>query len=264
MKYCEVGSEGTFKSIKDRESGSYVVFRNFIELSKVKSEDKMTMNIIGFINSGCKKSCGSHIGTLLLETEGHDTVEVNIDSKKPRFFCESIGYTKVAEGAYVEVTKPANLFWVQLLVFLMFFLEIYSVIQEDFTSMQEVGTRIVEDVVDFSGNPNKSNPNTNEGNITFAGYNSLYVDDNSPIVYLMNPDVNDVYFTYVVRDAATGYILLPETGLIEPGKAYAWNVKETLSVGEYTVYFEVNTFEMNDVQTACAPARLSNIALSVH
>ena len=100
--------------------------------------------------------------------------------------------------------------------------------------------------------------------ILFAGYSNIYATADSPYILLENMEYNDVYFTYEIIREDTNEVILEETGLIQPGKAYPWNAKETLDVGEYKVTFKIRTYEATEEQAEQTPVIMDNITLTIY
>lgn len=131
---------------------------------------------------------------------------------------------------------------------------------------QENGNRELADTIISDGHVSNDgfSPDKAVDHILFAGYSNIYATEDSPYILLENMEYNDVYFTYEVVREDTNEVILEETGLIQPGKAYPWNAKEVFDVGEYKVTFKIRTYEATEEQAEQTPVIMDNITLTIY
>lgn len=106
-----------------------------------------------------------------------------------------------------------------------------------------------------------SEPTSEVEMIDFAGYDNVTVTADSPYVLLQNPETNDVYFSYVVKDASGNEIMT--TDLIPPGKALQWNPRKDLGGGAHTVNMHVDTYDMQDTSIPYNAMNYDDVKITV-
>lgn len=230
-----------------------LVYKNYSildeeQFQKIKENNK-ELSICGY--TSFKKDKGKKDVLTIKDIDGnvHD-VEVN----EKHTAANSIkGYVLTGQNGYIVVEYKS--FKTILLIILLL---LFVVIPVAFASVPLVttiiqlfnkskvpipnipGKEIAENVISIQ---DKGTYVPEQEMIAFVGTNSMWASKDEPYVYLQNPEENDVGFTYTVTNHNTGEILLEETGLIPPGKAYAWEVYESL--GETTIVdFLVNTYDL--------------------
>lgn len=95
--------------------------------------------------------------------------------------------------------------------------------------------------------------------IEFVGYEKITVSEDNPIVELINPYGNTVFFKYSVYAENT---LICTTDLIPQGKSIKWNAFQALKQagyssadGEIEITFYISTYDIN-TQQPCNPAQV--------
>lgn len=89
--------------------------------------------------------------------------------------------------------------------------------------------------------PDNPSMDTLEELIEIPGIDKTIITDDSPYLYLVNPERNSVYFRYLVRLNET---ILYETESIPPGKMIKVNGYDILKQGSYDLVFEITTFDL--------------------
>lgn len=196
-----------------------------------------------------------------------------IVNKKQGKLSHLIGYIKVDEDMYIGVYKRILFFWwlfiptVLLLLILLIVVIFISIINIDSSHETDSNKpdKQIADTVKSDGNVTNNDlfiPDT--GSIEFAGYDLVYAAEESKIILLENPKVNDVYFTYTITDNNDGKVLLEETDLIPPGTALEWNAWDIVPSGEYTITMHIRTYDMNDTSIMYTPAIMDNVTLKIY
>ena len=118
----------------------------------------------------------------------------------------------------------------------------------------------IADTEDWDGSMprNGRDSEADSGSIEIPGYANLYVSKADPDIALVNPDSNDVYFTYtVVEDNKTIY----ETDAIPPGKMVKMPAGSLLSAGEHDIVLKINCFDV-ETEESCNGAD-QNVKITV-
>lgn len=152
-----------------------------------------------------------------------------------------LGYVKVKDGGYIGIYKKRKLF----ILLLLFLLLLFGILAYRYTDAPEGVKKELgfADTVDSDGVvTNGDRHESSDEMIKFAGYDFVYASEEEPYILLENPESNDVYFTYTILDNLDGSVVLEETGLIGPGKAFQWDAKSVLPEGEHNVTFYVHTY----------------------
>ena len=74
------------------------------------------------------------------------------------------------------------------------------------------------------------------------GFGEIYIDSQSPDIYLINPESNDVYLSFVV---ACEDEKLYESGLITPGKMDTFDVYGCLDAGKHNLVYSISSYDIN-------------------
>ena len=85
--------------------------------------------------------------------------------------------------------------------------------------------------------------NSDEDSYTeIMGFGEIYIDSYSPDIYLINPETNDVYLSFVV---ACEDEQLYESGLITPGKMDTFDVYSCLDAGKHNLVYSISSYDIN-------------------
>lgn len=95
--------------------------------------------------------------------------------------------------------------------------------------------------------------------IEIPGYAELYANAENPNIQLVNPDLNTVYFKYIIYENEK---IIHETDLIRPGEKLDWNAYNDLTAGQHQVNMVINTFDIN-TQAPCNGAK-QNVSITIY
>lgn len=196
-----------------------------------------------FSDLGKKKGCSDHI----LEGIGF-TAAASAYKKKQSWFRYVIGYVPVTDGGqedgFVRILGTA---WYKLLIILfavlvsltIFIGGIWFAKQDEVPGLDKTAVSYHMDGV----------RNTDSTSIMLPGIHEINAKENEAHVKaaLINPEGNDCYFKYIITLSDTDEMLY-SSGLIAPGKAVMeFDLKRTLSVGEYPIRVRVETTDIKNL-----------------
>lgn len=207
--------------------------------------------IVGYIVCKNKGVALENVNEAALQLVSEKETYFRIPVRKKR--CAFIrGWLPVEEG-YVGVLSYRPLIVILAILIMLAFLFLVSLRNTTVSSeIREVADTVTTIVGSSEGNDS----------IEYAGYDVITVQEGS-CAYLKNPEYNDVWFTYSVIRTDTGEVILPETGLIEPGTYYPWDIRSSLETGEYSVSLLIRTFNMEDQSIEYSPVSLENVTIKI-
>lgn len=160
------------------------------------------------------------------------------------------GYIKVGENTYISIIKTNFLLIfipIGIIGLLLVGLSISGIINPPNPNIDPDTTESLEIETGEDISFEEPSEEATQENITIPGYANLYVTGEYPEIHLINPEGNTVYFRYIIKN---GEEVLHETKAIEPNKMVRVNLKELLPVGEYTLTFVIETFDL-ETQAGC-------------
>lgn len=74
-------------------------------------------------------------------------------------------------------------------------------------------------------------------------YKAFKVSTDEPYIYLGNPDINDVYFGYAIRNE-DGSVLYETDAVVEPGRAFEIDLRGMLEPGEHRLSIDISSYDL--------------------
>lgn len=176
---------------------------------------------------------------------------------KPKPFCY-IQYAYLDDNTQIGIETSI----LPILIFLLLIIIFLAAHSPKSTNEDTISNKTVGDFAEIKDDINRHVEKEDEY-IEFAGYSNTYVSKEKPSIQLINMESNDVYLTYTVYNAQNDEVLVDETDLIPPGKAFEWNAKEQLKTGDYDLYFVVKAYAADDQFTKLNEVTNDNIHLQV-
>ena len=168
----------------------------------------------------------------------------------------TIGYICVGDDKYIRIAKrPTALLLLLIPILCVSFFFLINTASPDVSSPKTEGVDSLGDI------KNGKISQAGQGEIEMVGYSEISVSSKNPTVELINPSSNDVYFKYIIKDKKEGETVF-ESELIQPGKAYLWDVRSALSTGKYTLDFYIQTFDVETLSN-CEGACIKNVIVKV-
>ena len=221
------------------------------EFKKIEKKEKPT--IIGSIK--IKETNKKNCDVISIKSHGK---EINFELLEKT---EKVkGYVKVDDNAYVSIEKKSLLFILLLIILIGLLLvsfkvitkyELFGIGSSNSNSNVTVNNQGVdlefEEGEDIKENSNSTEEKVEQESIAIPGYVNVQISDTKPEVSLSNPKGNTVYMKYTLKE---GNKVIYTTKAFAPGKMVKVNLKKLLSVGEHTITFIIETYDI-ETQAPC-------------
>ena len=247
MKYTINQIENNYKKHFKKK---YLEF-DFIPANKIEKVLNENSIILGSIR--LKETNKTNCDLVVVESNNreYNFEIINVDEnttdkdKRKSKSKKSFGYLLVGDNTYVEIIKPRTLLipLLALIGVVGIFFVFFAIIPKEDTPEKPDNPFEVEEGDDWDGNmpQNGETTQTDQESITIPGYANLFVSEDQPNIYLINPDENSVYLKYTIKE---GDEVVYETKAIENGKQVAVNMNELLSKGEHNLTFIISSYDI--------------------
>lgn len=182
------------------------------------------------------------VTTLRSKRKNEDTDTLNEKyAVKDHLFGYTLGYIQVDEESYIRYKTRLPFILLFFIGMLLFYLLSPS------STPSKLQHIISGEPIDTTRNPE---PQQSMDMTVVFGHPTQVITEANPYILFINDKDNTVYFQYDLIDEATQKVVT-STDMFPPNSMVKVNLKEVLSVGEYSFTLHFNTFDLHTME-ACS------------